>query len=177
MGKKLNKSGQFYLIGALIIIVALTSIFSIVNYSKKEQNIQIENSKKELQIETRYLTDYIMHGRYSQEQKHNILTSFSRNYSTYIGKDKSVYFVFGNRSNASVSGYQNEEQIVILSSNSSRAEVTRTEGDFSGSINPGSDRINLSISSVLYNFNLSENFNFYFVVSDKKEGNEYFISG
>ncbi len=177
MLKRASKKGQFYIVAALIIITALIGIISVSNYSRKESNLQINSIKKELQAEIRYTTDYLLYNEYSQDERHNFLTEFSRNYSSYIGKDKSVYFVFGNTSNISVSGYQNSDRVINLSSARTSSEITRNEGEFQGSINPNSEEATLYIDELKYDFNLSENFNFYFVISQTTENGRYFVSG
>ena len=173
MIKGWNRKGQFYLIAAIIIATVIIGLTAILNYSRTEPNIKIYDLKEEIQTESRNVFDYGLNAGYGDAQFNTLLIDFTKDYIDYQG-DKNLYFVFGSRTNMTVSGYQKEDKVVSINS----MQVTNRAGEFIGSVNPGgANEMTLNIDSLQYNFPINEGRNFYFVVSQKSEGGEYIISG
>ena len=173
MIKGWNRKGQFYLIAAIIIATVIIGLTAILNYSRIEPNIKIYDLKEEIQTESRNVFDYGLNAGYGDAQFNTLLIDFTKDYIDYQG-DKNLYFVFGSRTNMTVSGYQKEDKVVSINS----IQVTNRAGEFTGSVNPGgADEMTLNIDSLQYNFPVNKGRNFYFVVSQKSEGGEYIISG
>ena len=76
-----------------------------------------------------------------------------------------------------VSGYQEENKIVSISSGSSQATVTQTSGSFTGSITPGGNSVTLYIEPNSNVFNLNQAENFYFIITQNVSGGEYIVTG
>ncbi|MEM4326010.1 MAG: hypothetical protein QXU40_01790 [Candidatus Pacearchaeota archaeon] len=173
-----GKKGQFYILAALIILIILTGVFSVQNYSRVEQTSKLESIKKELQIERGYVVDYLLTKTNSHEERNRILTNFLINYSDYIGKDKSLYFIFGNRSNLSIIAYQDSNRLIKIISDNIERESFSSDGISYKNINPNSGEIIFLLDNFKYNFSLSENtLNFYFLIFQKKEDNRYIVWG
>ena len=176
MIKRGDKTGQFYLISALVLATLIIGIVSISNYSKKESDVELQNLKEGIQIESAYVIDYWLYNKLSQTEFYTLLSNFTKNYINYEGKDKDLYFVFGNQNNITVTGYQKTEKEVSISSGSSQI-ITNEAGEFTGGIDPGTDTILLSIDDMTYEFKLNRGENFYFVLSQKVNKGEYVITG
>jgi len=177
MIKRGNKTGQFYLISAIVLAMLVVGIFTIFNYSKKESGIKLENLKEEIQTESAYVLDYGLYNELSDAALYILLLDFTDDYIDYQKKDKDLYFVFGNQNNITVTGYQETEKQVSVSSGSSHATITDEAGEFTGGIDPATDTLTLSIGDALYEFKLNKGENFYFVLSQKINKGEYIIIG
>ena len=86
----MNKKGQFYLVAAIIIVLAVSGIASVKTYAIiKSEPRKIENIGSELKEETMRIVDY---GIYSQENLTRILNNFTDSESeTKIGIDYKDY--------------------------------------------------------------------------------------
>jgi len=168
-----NKSGQFYLVTAIILATVIIGLTAILNSSLTESNIKIYDLEDEIQIESRNVFDYGLNQELSEQAFGSRLLDFTKDYTDYQ-RDKNVYFIFGTKNNITVSGYQKEDKSVSLNS----LLITDEAGEFAGSMNLGtSTEIILYIDSLQYNFPLNVGRNFYFVVSKKTGVEEYIISG
>ena len=173
MIKRGNKSGQFYIIAAVILTLIILGIVTIANYLTRSSDVKIEELKEEIKIESSKVMDYVLENEFDQNQKYETFMNFTRNYADYQGKDKDIYFLFGNVNNMTVAGSQKEANTVFLNDNF----VTDSSGEFVGSIilNAGEENINLLINKDSYDFKLNAGENFYFVISKKFGDEEYII--
>ena len=173
-----NKSGQFYLVAAVVLAGVIIGITATSNYSKKEESPGINELREEIQIEGAKTLDYGVKNGFSQVQMNQLMQNFTRYYTNYEGiNKKNFYFLFGTRSNITVSGYQKESKTVVLFSGSSQIIIAQEEGNFTGSIDPSENNVSLYIDENPYNFNLSSGENFYFVVTQNVGGGEYIVTG
>ena len=177
MIKRGDKTGQFYLISAIILATLVIGIVTISNYSRKESNLKLHDIKEEIQIESAYVLDYGLYNGLSDAGLYTLLLTFTTDYINYQGKDKDLYFIFGDQNNITVTGYQGTKKQVSVSSGSSQATITSEAGEFTGGINPGTDTVVLSIDDALYEFELNSGENFYFILSQKVNKGEYIITG
>ncbi len=173
MKRGLNISGQFYLISAIIISAIVISIVAISNYSKKTNYNDVDSLKGELKIESAKVIDYAINNQQSQTQIYQLLISFTQNYIDSKASYKSLYFVFGNQTNITLKGFQNNPHNVSFGNNL----VTQSSGAFFNSIIPSNTRVNLSIDSNSHVFNLKSGKNFYFVISKEIGGENYVVEG
>jgi len=177
MIKRGDKTGQFYLISAIILATLVIGIVTISNYSRKESNLKLHDIKEEIQIESAHVLDYGLYNGLGDAEFYALLLTFTKDYINYQGKDKDLYFIFGDQNNITVTGYQGTEKQVSVSSGSSQATITSEAGEFTGGIAPGTDTVVLSIADALYEFELNSGENFYFILSQKVNKGEYIITG
>jgi len=177
MVKRGDKTGQFYLISAIILATLIIGIVTISNYAKKESNLKLHALKEEIQIESAHVLDYGLYHQLSDAEFYTLLLDFTEDYINYQGKNKDLYFIFGNQNNITVTGYQETEKEVTISSGSSQVIITNEAGEFTGGIAPETDIVVLSISDTLYEFELNRGENFYFILSQKVNRGEYIITG
>jgi len=174
--RMMNKSGQFYLITAVILAGVIIGISAISNYSKKEKNPGLDELKEEIKIESSRTLDYATNNKLSSDQMYILMQNFTRYYvSSEKRGGKDLYFLFGNSNNLTVSGYQGTSKVVSISSGSSQLIVTQTSGNFTGSINPAASNVVLDIDGNQNTFSLSQAENFHFVMTQNVDGGEYVV--
>ena len=178
MVKRGDKTGQFYLISAIIIATLVIGIVTISTYSRRESNLKLHELKEEIQIESAYVLDYGLYMGLDEAGFYTLLLTFTKDYIDYQGTDKDLYFVFGNQNNITVTGYQETEKEVIISSGSSQV-ITNEAGEFTGGINSETDMatVILSIGGIPYEFELNKGKNFYFILSQEVNKGEHIITG
>jgi len=177
MVKRGDKTGQFYLIAAIILATLVIGIVTISNYARKESNVRLHELKEEIQIESAHVLDYGLYNKLSDAAFYSLLLTFTKDYINYQRKNKDLYFVFGDQNNITVTGYQETEKEVSVSSGSSQAIITNEAGEFTGGINPETDIVILSIGENSYEFELNRGENFYFILSQEVNRGEYIITG
>lgn len=173
MVKRGDKTGQFYLISAIILAILIIGIVTISNYAKSESNLKLNDLKEEIQIESAHVFDYGLFNKLDETGFYTLLLTFTKDYVDYQGKDKDLYFVFGSKNNITVTGYQKTGKAVSLDG----SVITTSSGEFIGGIDPIGDEIELSIGENSYEFELTKGKNFYFVLSQKINKGEYIITG
>ncbi len=177
--KRGDKKGQFYLISAVVLAMLVVGIFTIFNYSRTESDMKLDNLKEEIQIESAYVLDYGLYDDYyrlNDAAFYTLLLDFTDNYIDYQKKDKDLYFIFGDQSNITVTGYQKTAKQVSVSAGSF-VTITTEAGEFTGGIDPTTDTITLYVDDMPYEFELNRGKNFYFVLSQKINKGEYIITG
>jgi len=174
----LSKRGQFYLVTAVVLAAVIIGISAISNYSKKEKSPGLEELKEEIRIESEKTLDYGVNNGFNSTQIYWLMQNFTNYYVNYEGRNgKDIYFIFGNANNITVSGYQEEDKTISVSSGSSQATITQTKGSFTGGIDPAGTNVAISIDGDAYSFNLSAAENFYFIIAQNTGGGEYVITG
>ena len=170
-----DKTGQFYLIAAIILAAIIIGITTVSNYSKKEKSFEVYDLKGELQIESENTLDYGIYKEFNELQMYGLLDDFTQAYIDSESHDKDLYFVFGNENKITLKGFQKTPQTVRLNN----AIITTGSEAFVGDINPGAGEENLrvSIAGNTYDFKLEPGENFYFIISQKIGGNEYVVTG
>jgi hypothetical protein len=168
----MNKTGQFYLIAAIILAAIIIGIITVSNYSKKEMSFEVYDLKEELQIESENVIDYGIYNEFSQTEMHELLDNFVQIYIDSESNDKDLYFVFGNENNMTLKGFQKSNQTVRLNN----AIITTSPGAFVGGINPVGD-LKVLIAENTYDFKLESGENFYFIIFQKIGGDEYVVTG
>jgi len=171
-----NKRGQFYLIAAFIIIGIIVGSVAISNYAKKESTTRLYNLRDDLKIESENVLEYGTYSEFDEVQMQELLLNFVETYSTYIGEGIQIYFIFGNREKIIVAGYQEltSEVIYVEGSPMMITEATYTYEEFEVD---ETNKIIVTIDSVDYEFKLKAGENFYFVISQEIEGEEYVVTG
>lgn len=165
-----NRKGQFFIIAAVIIIVAIVSIATISNYTKKEENIKLYDLGKELGIESQYVLDYGTYSELPEEEMKALMERFVKNYADYIGEDKNIYFIFGNSKTVNLVIYQKlktEEVRIDIGEGEYTLDLEKDlekRKEFSASEGEEITDIKIIIGGVDYKFKLKPGENFYFVI-------------
>jgi hypothetical protein len=174
-----NKRGQFYLLGAIIIIVIILGFVGVTNFAKTKQDLKIYDLKEELNIESGNVIDYgLVTGTNTDMQA--LLTTFAGDYSTYAGADKNLYFVFGDTKGITVASYQDIVSgtvgvtIGTGGQTSYRVEKRSFKSEKYSGISKD-DNVKVVINGVEYTFQVKEGQNFYFVISQTVGGDTYVV--
>ena len=168
-----DKSGQFFLIAALVIAGLIIGITTISNYSRADSAPELVELKEEIRIEGENVMDYATYNRLTQQQRFSVFSEFLDLYLDANPKNKNFYFIFGNKNNLTLKGYQVDGNTVSLNGQ----VVTTFPGEFIRSIDPPSNDIVLTINGNSYDFKLSEGESFYFLITKKERHGEYIIIG
>ena len=177
MIKRGNKAGQFYLITAVILVMLVVGLFTIFNYSERGSDVMLNYLIEEIQIESAYVLDYGLYNELSDGVFYGLLLDFTEDYIDYQREGIDLYFIFGDQENLTITGYQETEKQVSVSSGSSYTTITNEAGEFIGGIDPETDTLTLFINDAQYTFKLNKGKNFYFVLSQKINKGEYIITG
>lgn len=100
MNIKRGKSGQFYIIAALIIISVIIGFFAARNYLRTNgEGTKVYDLSRELKIETGYVYDY---GTYNQELTDSLVEDWTERYYNYSKGQEAVedwIFAYGDAEN------------------------------------------------------------------------------
>jgi len=86
-----NKTAQFYLIAAVVIVVVLFGTYAITTYVKSRSNPQTEDTIEELNLEGE---SFINYGIFSNKDLNAKLTEFMKAYGDYV--DEEFIFIYSN---------------------------------------------------------------------------------
>ena len=167
---KKNRKGQFYLLAAIIIITILVGFVTVSNYSRRKTSVKLYDLGEELGIESQNVIDY---GTYAQEDLDVLLGQFIESYVDYAGGGKNLYFLFGDFTSITVKAYQELEESVFVDG----SELIMTNGKGEKMHTPSASKIAILIGDVEYQFDLTEEEKFYFVVSQEIEGEKHVVTG
>lgn len=177
--KRLNKSGQFYLAAAIVIIVMIVGFAAVQNYTQKQSSIKLYDVKDELGIEGGKVLDFGTYNVASDTEKEQLILDFISNYSEYAGEGRNLYFVFGNQNKIYVIKY---EEVVTGSISVSLGEVRSNvdifeTGESSEVYYPeeGDTAITVTIGDLDYTFELKRGQNFYFIISQEVGGEQHVV--
>ena len=171
-----DKSGQFYLIAAIIISVIVLGLFTMSNYSRRQETIRNEKIGEELKIESEKVLDFGTSKGYNENQILDLMENFSRNYIDYVQEGIDFYFLFGNSNKIRVIGHAQESKIIDVNFGSGKSSMNlNSEETLSNDFTPTSNTIILTIDEADYNFVLKDGENFYFVVSQDIGGEKHVV--
>jgi hypothetical protein len=134
----------------------------------------LENLKEELQIESAEILDYGSYNNLNDLAMDSLLTNFSEDYIDSKGKDKNLYFLFGDESNLTIVASQSLEETVKINVGNGEVTLEITFGEvFTHSFSPSTNQISLIINDLTHDFKLEEGENFYFLISQEIGGGVY----
>lgn len=180
MRKKRSTKGQFYLLAAVIIVSMIVGFIAISNYSKQSSSIKLYDLGKELEIESVRVLDYGIYNTFDEKQMANLLQGFIELYSDYGGEVEKIIFIFGNTNNITVMGYQDlKDETILVEIGEISASLILTQGETASETYElsGSSTVIIVIEGVLYKFELNPGENFYFIIAQEIEGEEYVVVG
>ncbi len=179
--KEMNKKGQFYLVAAIIIVLAVSGIASVKTYAIiKSEPRKIANIGSELREETMRIVDY---GIYSQKNLTKVLNNFTGSeFAPYFLKkteETNIIFIYGN-ANELYSVQYNREDTGAVSATLGVA-TTKWEGagvyaKVSNNLGPKSagDNLTVTVLNKDFEFEIRDNEMFYFLITQEKDG-EVFV--
>ena len=155
--KKGDKRGQFYLIATIIIVGLMIGLVVIFNYSTKTNSYETEEIAKELSIEIEKVMDY------DSINSPGEFENFARDYSTYVGVDKGIYFI-------RVNGENIDDREVYKYSGETKVPLN-------DDLSVNGDVISFISDEETYNFKLEKGKNIYFVLIHDTGGERYVYTG
>jgi len=174
---KRGKKAQFYIIGAVIIIMAMIGLGSISNYVLiKKEPAKFMNLGEIMSLEGQKIIEY---GKYNAKDLSAVTSNFSQMMADYIGKEDEkvdLVIIHGTNSNA---------QITVISKNSTGTITLNTGGptftaeSFKYSLNTttfGGNNVNVTLLNTTYPFELGEDEEFMFIMTKSEDFENYVIS-
>lgn len=172
----MNKRGQFYIIAAIIIVLAIATIASVKTYAyTKPRPRTIESMGSELREESLRIVDY---GIYNRENITKLLNNFTDEYADYFLKktnNANVIFVYGNKTDLFAAKYDTISTGKVSATIGNSGTNWNMETSFTNrtKINAVGNSVIVTIFNKDYLFNLQDNEMFYFVIVQEKEGEVY----
>jgi hypothetical protein len=175
--KRWNKSGQFYLAAAIVIILVIVGFVGVSNYLEKSEPVRIYDLKEELGIESGQVLDHGIYNEKNYSEMNDLLQSFSEDYSNYVEEGYDLYFVFGNENQLVIAGFKDLVAGTIGyehgQSGFSELEIRRGVYNSTKVENP-ERQVKINVGNREYPFELKSRDNFYFVISQETEEGEIF---
>ena len=171
--KRGNKKGQFYLLAAIIIITVIVGFAAISNYAKKKSSVKIYDLKDELQIESGEVLEYGV--SYSEEDLKKTIDDFIEKYQEYAGKDKDLYFIFGNTEKIWMITFEEVTKGVIKDTSSGTSINIEDVQLWEESLTIKEGKVIATINNIEYEFELKPGENFFFVISQEVEGEQHIV--
>lgn len=173
---KRGKKAQFYIIGAVIIIMAMISLASVSNYVLvKKEPAKFINLGETMNLEGQKIIEY---GKYNEKDLSSVTGNFSEMMSEYIkGTNEKVDIVIiqGNNSNAQITVIsKNSTGTITLNTGVSSLTEIRSEEYTPYTTSTTEDQVNITLLNSSYNFELGENEDFIFIMT-KSEGFERYV--
>ena len=170
-----KKSGQFYLITMILLVLVFITFFTINNYIKKNAKPNILDLEGELNIEKQYVLDYIAKQNLDDSQSENILENFSKSFIEKIGENKNILFLIAKDSSGKIIGNTKGDCEIYYWENSEKKQISST-GEFEIDVATGNE-FTFEIDQVEYDFDIFEGQNIYYLVKQIYNGEEYIIYG
>jgi hypothetical protein len=185
----MNKRGQFYLITAVVIIVAVGGVVIMRNYSRVSEKNLLYEVGEELSKESEYVLDYGVYNKTHFPDLNSLLTHFTELYTRYRGSERDLYFVFGNQTDLTVAGYKGSEGVSeevlskisikpLTGSETYEPLTINGDGDYASKDYEidASKGIIVVVEDIDYHFNLGSSEYFYFVIMQKIGGEHYIVT-
>lgn len=187
----MKKTGQFYLLTAIVIIALILGYVGVSNYINKKNEAKVYDVREELNIEGNNVLEFGILNSKDISLKINdvvqpisgedaVIRHFIALYNGYlesVGENIEVYYILGNANDIAV--YKIEDVTmgsltlniggVHTSENIIQKSIKKIEG---GSKNEGG-KVIITIEGNKYPFDLKEGENFYFIVSQTVGGDQY----
>jgi hypothetical protein len=174
----MKKTGQFYLLAAIVIIAVIIGFVGVTNYAKNKGDVRVYDLKDELNIENAYVMHYGTYNSYSDTEYNALLENFTKTYSDFSGDQKNLYFVFGNKDTIYFATYSEIVSGVVSVNiggtttdlNIHKKEYNKTEVGTNKNVG---ENVIVKIENETYSFTLTSGQNFYFIISQTVSGEDY----
>lgn len=170
-----DKTGQFYLVAAIIISVIVVSFVTLSNYAEGQELANVQNVGDELKIESEKVLDFGTYNSYSETQINDLMGKFVNDSINYNNNGEDFYFIFGDISGITFTGYSQTDSAISINISGEEIPINLAEREilFQKFIPESENTIILTIDSTNYEFELKDGKNFYFVVSQEIGGEKY----
>ena len=166
-----DKTGQFYLVAAIIISVIIIGLVTFSNYSTSQESTSIQNVGEELKIESGKVLDFGTYNGYDDAQMQDLMEDFTSKYITYVQNGGDYYFLFGNSDKITVVGYSKTIGTIDVDTGFEKTSIDIPAAEItSQEFNTPSDNIIITVNGTDYLFELKKGENFYFIVSQSIGG-------
>jgi len=174
-----NKKGQFYLVAAIIIVLAISGIASVKTYTNiKSEPRKIQDIGSELKEETTRIVDY---GVYSKQNLTKILNNFTDSeFAPYFLKkteNTNIVFIYGDADELYSVQYFPKDTGTIYASLGGASAQWSTIGTYVNRTRitdaDGDKIVTVTILNRNFDFEIKENEMFYFLITQEKEGEVY----
>jgi len=176
----MNKKGQFYLVAAVIIVLVIVGITSVKTYAiTKSEPRKIKDVSAELREETSRIVDY---GIYDEKDIPTLIQKFAdEDFAPYFLKkteDTTLTFIYGNSESLYSARYTQANTGTVSATIGGDGVVWETPGtyseieDITTKINEDG-QIEVNILERDFFFDIKENEMFYFLITQKKDGEVY----
>ena len=176
--KKMNKRGQFYLVAAIIIVLAVSGIASVKTYAIiKSEPRNIEDISSELKEETMRIVDY---GIYSQENLTKVLNNFTDSeFAPYFLKKTdgtNIVFIYGNKYDLYSVQYLEKETGTVYATLGGASPSWQEVSVYTNrsKLTEFGEILTITVLDRDFNFTIMDNEMFYFLITQEKEG-EVFV--
>ena len=180
----MNKRGQIFLVAAILIVSIVISLATAVNTVKVSGNDEaFYDLAEEVGFETKKVLDYGVFNSNSQEDINSLMDSYLENYKDYLAPEETL-FIYGN-AQILFAKYFDETEVgdvgIFTGTIPILATIQYTTGqqadvkEFDDDTNGETDRVTVEINGIIYEFNLREGQNFFFVII-KDENDEKFVA-
>jgi len=158
-----DKSAQFYLLAAIVIVAIIIGVAGVSNYSKKKTDTRLLDLGEELGIEGGKVLE---HGVFSGDDK---MKEFTDKYSKYAeGGSVDLFFVFGTETELIVATYAEVSQGSFSIGGTTYDVPGRVYQTWSYPIT--GEEVTIGIEGIDYVFEFEQGQNFYFVISQEING-------
>mgnify|MGYP001592509560 CR=1 FL=1 len=173
-----NKKGQFYLVAAILIVLAISGIASVKTYTTiKSEPRKIQDIGSELREETTRIVDY---GVYSKQNLTRLLNNFTDSeFAPYFLKkteNTNIVFIYGDADELYSVQYTPEYTGTIYATLGGVVSEWQTIGTYVNRTRITDDGDNLVTVTILnrnFDFEIKENEMFYFLITQEKDGEIY----
>lgn len=175
---KTDKKAQFYLLAAILIIVAVSGIIGMKNYAVvKQEPTRLHDLGSELKEESLRIVDY---GIFNKPEKIDDFINISfPQYFLKSAPDTDIAFVYGDKTDIKIATYVKETPGHVFANiggleipwqASVFNNVKRIENPLSANVN---DAVTIEVLGKDYDFTVRDNEMFYFIIVQEKEGERY----
>ena len=176
-----DKTGQFYLIAAIIIVIALIGIASVTNYVITRKGTNLEETERELILEGESVINFGIVD--DPDQMEALLLEFAEQYGTYIEDEFEFLFIYGDDDLIKKEDDPDKTGVHVFYPHEIDADFNIIIGGSSTEVLPpvtrfdrewyevGDDKtITVDLGGVQYDpITLTEGQNFYFIIQQPKQ--------
>lgn len=172
--KGLGKKGQFYLIGASMILVIIAGVFILPSRSSHGADFsEVEVLVAEMDFESGRVMEFLVYNDAADGE--GTIRNFTGHYENYSGD---FYFVYGNKSRVNFFAHADSVPDVKVTERGGGVyplQVTDGEGRHSATAAGRIEDVSIEIEGDVYRLKMAEGENFRFIIS-QKVGRDKFVS-
>jgi hypothetical protein len=174
----INKRGQFYLVAAVIIILAISGIATVKTYAiAKPESKKINDLSYELNQEGSRVIDYGIYNSNNANEK--IETFLVNEYGPYFLKkteNTNVVFIYGDKNTVYTIQYVPEKTgtiSAVIGGGTTELSLIKNIANVTAINVNNADAITVMILGKEYNFDIKQNEMFYFIITQEVDEETY----